>query len=151
MRSARLAGEMDGQGPRRAANRVAGGFVRGERDAAELDGIAVAQHAIDLRGGNAGTALIAKRKSVRPPLSTTSASRSITMFFAPVSRRICAAPAMWSKCAWLLSRIFVSAHRNPSFSTLARICGGDVSRLALMRMFPAGVVTRYAARSWLPT
>jgi hypothetical protein len=58
---------------------------------------------------------------------------------------------MWSKCAWLLSKIFVSAQWNPSFSTLARICGGEVSRLALMRMLPPGVVTRYAARSWLPT
>ncbi|HSH38189.1 MAG TPA: hypothetical protein VK993_05335, partial [Chthoniobacterales bacterium] len=29
---------------------------------------------------------------------------SITMFFAPVSRRIWAAPAMWSKCDWLLTR-----------------------------------------------
>ena len=40
---------MDGQGPRRAANRVTGSFVRGQRRAAELDGIAVSQHSIDVR------------------------------------------------------------------------------------------------------
>ncbi len=44
-----LAGEMDGQGPRRAASCVASGFVCGERDAAELDGVAVAQDPLDLR------------------------------------------------------------------------------------------------------
>ncbi len=67
-----VAGKMDGKSPRRAAAGVTRGFVRGERDAAELHGIAVV-------GGTEPEAL---RKSLRPPLSTTSASPSMTMFFA---------------------------------------------------------------------
>ena len=74
--------------------RVAGRLMRGQRDAAELDGIAVEQDPVDLRRRIRRHRAARARKSVRPPLSTTSASPSMTMFFAPVSRRIWAAPAM---------------------------------------------------------
>ena len=37
---------------------------------------------------------------------------------------------------------FVSPQAKPSFSTLARICGGELSRFALIKMFPAGVVIK---------
>jgi len=53
-----------------------------------------------------------------------------------------ALPEAWSEWAWLIRRILMSEKWKPNCSTLWRICGGEVARLELMRMSPAGVVMR---------
>jgi hypothetical protein len=66
----------------------------------------------------------------------------MTMYFAPVSFLIVSLAALWSQCAWLMSRVLISENLKPSCSTLARMSGTFSSRSLLIRMCSYEVVIR---------